>query len=205
MPTHTTSYKLPDLPYDYDALEPVISAEIMQLHHQKHHQAYINNLNQVLEKYHEAEAKNDMPKAVSLQPSIRFNGGGHINHSLFWENLCPPKNALGKPSGQVLEAIEKDFGSFTDFQKRFNAETAAIQGSGWGWLAYNKPRQQLDIVCLSNQDPVSTIPGMTPLLGVDVWEHAYYLQYKNARPKYLEAIWQVIDWKRVEERLANSL
>lgn len=203
MQDQATTYKLPDLPYDYADLEPVISAEIMELHHKKHHNAYVTKLNELLEKYHTAESKKDMSTAVSLQDGIRFNGGGHINHSIFWTLLCPKKEAQGIPNKELLTAIEKDFGSFEEFKKSFNAKTAAIQGSGWGWLGYNKVFNRLEIACLSNQDPLSTT-GLQPLLGIDVWEHAYYLQYKNARPKYLEAIWEIINWNAVDERWKNA-
>ncbi|MEL7432215.1 MAG: superoxide dismutase [Chlamydiota bacterium] len=201
---HQTSYKLPDLPYDYDALEPVISAEIMQLHHQKHHQAYVQKLNENLEKYHLAESKKDMEAAVFLQKNIRFNGGGHINHSIFWTILCPPAKAKKKPSAHLGAAIANDFGSFEDFQAEFNQKTGAIQGSGWGWLGWNKQANRLEIACLPNQDPLSTV-GLSPLFGIDVWEHAYYLQYKNARPKYLEAIWEILDWDVIQKRWEQVL
>lgn len=200
----TQSYKLPDLPYDYKALEPVISGEIMELHHKKHHQTYVNNLNQALEKYAVAEAKKDLQTMISLQSAIKFNGGGNVNHSIFWTNLAP-KNADGgvAPSGDLAQAINQEFGSLEKFIEKFNAATAAVQGSGWGWLGYNKEKGKLQIQTCANQDPLSTA-GLEPLLGVDVWEHAYYLQYKNARPDYLKAIWQIVNWKNVAERYANA-
>ncbi|TMW61518.1 hypothetical protein Poli38472_012709 [Pythium oligandrum] len=192
--------KLPDLPYDFGALEPVISGEIMQLHHQKHHQAYVTNYNVALEQYAEAEHKGDHAKMIALQPALRFNGGGHINHSIFWTNLASPKEGGGgEPEGDLLKAIETEFGSFENFKKTFSTKTAAVQGSGWGWLGYSKEQKRVSIVTLPNQDPLSTT-GLVPLLGVDVWEHAYYLQYKNVRPDYLNAIWDVVNWKNVEER-----
>lgn len=129
-----TKFTLPDLPYDYNALEPVISAEIMQIHHQKHHAAYVSNLNVALEKFEEARAKDDLSTQVSLQSQIKFNGGGNINHSIFWKNLCPPKDSRGMPHGPLAEAINHSFGSFDSFKAHFNAQTAAVQGSGWGWL-----------------------------------------------------------------------
>ncbi len=196
------TYQLPDLPYEYNALEPVISAEIMQLHHAKHHQGYVTNLNVALEKYHVAESKKEMAQMVALQAAIKFNGGGHINHSIFWTILCPEKESQQKPQGALASAIDKDFGSFEAFQEKFNAQTIAIQGSGWGWLGYNKTMKKLEIATCSNQDPLST-QGLAPIMGVDVWEHAYYLQYKNVRPDYVKAIWKVLNWKNIEQRFQN--
>lgn len=192
--------KLPPLPYDFSALEPVISAEIMELHYTKHHQGYVNNLNAALDKYAEAEAKNDLAAAITLQSAINFNGGGHLNHSLFWENLAPKNKGGGElPKGPIAQAITSQWGSLDAFIENFNDKTAAIQGSGWGWLTYNKGTKRLEYATCANQDPV-TAKGLVPLLGIDVWEHAYYLQYKNVRPAYLKAIWGVINWKTVEER-----
>ena len=129
-----TKFTLPDLPYDFNALEPVISAEIMQIHHQKHHAAYVSNLNLALEKFEEARSKDDLNTQVALQSQIKFNGGGNINHSIFWKNLCPPKDAKGEPNGPLADAIKKSFGSFDAFKTLFTSQTAAVQGSGWGWL-----------------------------------------------------------------------
>jgi len=197
-----SKYTVPDLPYDYDALEPVISAEIMRIHHDKHHQAYVNGLNTAEEKFEQALKEDDIHGQIALQNVLKFNGGGHINHSLFWTNLAPIKEGGGEPpKGALLSAIQKDFGTLEDFISKFNATTAAVQGSGWGWLGYNKTNKRLEIVTLPNQDPLIT---HVPLLGVDVWEHAYYLQYKNARPDYLKAIWDVINWKTVAERFAMA-
>jgi len=202
--TGQLSYKLPDLPYGYNELEPVISAEIMELHHKKHHQAYVNNLNAALDKYVAAEAKHDVGEMIALQPAIKFNGGGHVNHSIFWTNLAPTKKGGGSPpEGDLLKRIQTQYGSLDKFIEKFNAQTAAIQGSGWGWLGYNKGEDRLIIQACANQDPLSTT-GFVPLLGIDVWEHAYYLQYKNARPDYLKAIWKIVNWKNVGERLEQG-
>lgn len=193
-------YQLPNLPYEYEALEPVISAEIMRIHHTKHHQAYVNNLNTALEKYAEAEAKGDVAAMIALQSPIKFNGGGHVNHSIFWTNLAPKSKGGGElPTGNLMDAIQMEFGSLDNFIEKFSAMTGAIQGSGWGWLGFDKPNGQLRMITCANQDPLSTT-GFIPLLGIDVWEHAYYLQYKNARPDYLKAIWSVINWKNVADR-----
>ena len=194
-------YTLPDLPYDYNALEPVISADIMQLHHGKHHAAYVNNLNTAIEQLEDANIRLDPLKAATVSQAIKFNAGGHANHSIFWHNLCPVKDAKGEPDGLVCDYIKRDFGSFDQFKTMFNTQTAGIQGSGWGWLTFDRNLKRLNIQCTANQDP----PSGVPLLGVDVWEHAYYLQYKNARPDYLKAIWQIINWADVNKRLSECL
>jgi Fe-Mn family superoxide dismutase len=206
--THAVSpapvYVLPDLPYDFNSLEPVISAQIMVIHHQKHHQAYVTNLNSALEKYHAAAAKRDLQQMIHLSKSINFNGGGHVNHSIFWTNLASKgTTGGGHPGGDLNAYLVKEFGSYDKFVEKFNNETIAIQGSGWGWLGYDGKWDRLRIVTLANQDPVATL-GLFPLLGVDVWEHAYYLQYKNDRAAYMKAIWQVVNWRNVEERFANA-
>lgn len=198
-----TSYQLPELPYDLKALEPVISAEIMDLHYNKHHKGYVTNLNTALEKYHEAETKNDVAQMIALQQAIKFNGGGHINHSIFWTILCSPSKS-GSPKGELVKMIERDFGSFDAFKEKFNAITTGIQGSGWGWLGYNKGQRRLEIATCANQDPLSS-QGLVPILGVDVWEHAYYLQYKNVRADYVKAMWQIFNWKAIEERFAKAV
>lgn len=200
-----TSYQLPELPYALDALEPVISKEIMDLHYNKHHKAYVTNLNAALEKYHEAETKGDIPAMVALQSAIKFNGGGHINHTLFWSILAPSSKGLSHgPKGDLAHMIDRDFGSFDAFKEKFNLATVGVQGSGWGWLGYSKGQKRLEIATTANQDPLST-QNLIPLFGVDVWEHAYYLQYKNVRADYVKAIWQILNWKQIEERFAKAI
>eukprot|EP00890_Picochlorum_soloecismus_P004682 jgi/Picsp_1/5214/NSC_02577-R1_manganese superoxide dismutase len=194
---------LPDLPYDYSDLNPVIIPEIMELHHKKHHQTYVTNLNNALEQAAEAQEKGDVSKMIGLQSAIKFNGGGHLNHSMFWEMLCSPKD-FEPPSGELLQAIERDFGSLDAMVKKFNGSTAAVQGSGWGWLGYSKDMDKLVVATTSNQDPLEATTGLVPLLGVDVWEHAYYLQYKNVRPDYLKEIWKIVNWKNVDMRFKNA-
>ncbi len=202
MPATLKQQTLPDLGYDYDALEPVISREIMELHHKKHHQAYVNNYNALSEKYAAAEAKGDTAAMIALQAGLKFNGGGHVNHSIFWTNLAPQNQGGGQPpTGPLANAINSQWGSLEGFIEKFNAKTGPIQGSGWGWLGYCPESKRLRIATCSNQDPLSTT-GLTPLLGIDVWEHAYYLQYKNARPEYLKAIWGVVNWANVAQRFA---
>ncbi|KAG0218142.1 Superoxide dismutase [Mn], mitochondrial [Mortierella sp. GBA43] len=179
-------HTLPALPYAYNALEPYINEEIMKVHHTKHHQTYVNNLNTAEEQLNAACSAKDVSGEVAIQSAIKFNGGGHINHTLFWENLAP-KGQGGKPSDELLKEIEKTWGSLDKFIEKFNSQTAAVQGSGWGWL-----------------DPLKPTTGLVPLLGVDVWEHAYYLQYKNVRPDYLKAVWEVINWKTVSDRFHKN-
>jgi superoxide dismutase, Fe-Mn family len=202
----TKKYEAPALPYTYDALEPYISKEIMVLHHDKHHAAYVANLNAAIEKHPELFSKSAEDLLVSLsdvpediRTAVRNNAGGHVNHSMFW-NIMSPKGG-GEPIGTLLEEIKKQFGSFTEFQTKFNDAGAKRFGSGWVWLVKTK-EGKLDIISTANQDnPISE--GHMPVMGNDVWEHAYYLQYKNVRPDYLKAWWNVVNWKEVEKRFAN--
>ncbi|KAG6878016.1 hypothetical protein C0993_000797 [Termitomyces sp. T159_Od127] len=196
------AHVLPDLPYPYDALEPYISRQIMELHHKKHHQTYVNALNAAEAAY----AKASTPKErIALQAALKFNGGGHINHSLFWKNLAPAaeKNGLGGAfkDGPLKTAIEAAFGSLDNFKKEFNAATLGIQGSGWGWLGYNKSTKRLEIATTANQDPLL---HLVPIIGVDIWEHAFYLQYLNVKADYLNAIWSVINFEEAEKRLVEA-
>jgi len=190
---------LPDLPYAYDALEPHISKEIMEIHHSKHHNAYVTNLNLTLEKVSAAVDAGDADAAKLFDSAINFNHGGHINHSIFWKNLCPPSEYTA-PEGDLLEAIITKYGSLESLQSEFNAKAAAVQGSGWGWLGYNLRSREIVITTTPNQDALLKFQGLEPLLGVDVWEHAYYLQYKNVRPEYLKEVWHVVNWRDVAQR-----
>lgn len=166
------------------------------------------NYNKASEQLEAAQSAGDVSQIVSLQSALTFNGGGHVNHALFWQNLAPStdKSATGAPaaSSELGQAIVRDFGSFDQFKTRFNAAAAGVQGSGWAWLVFDKTTRRTLITTRPNQDPVSTVANHVPLLGVDVWEHAYYLQYKNVRPDYLNAIWNVINWKTVGERFAAA-
>eukprot|EP00164_Ancoracysta_twista_P001226 GFYU01001607.1.p1 GENE.GFYU01001607.1~~GFYU01001607.1.p1 ORF type:complete len:233 (-),score=97.40 GFYU01001607.1:125-823(-) len=196
--------KLPDLPYDYAELEPFISAEIMELHHSKHHNTYVTNANVALEKFADAQAKGDAQTCTALLSAINFNGGGHVNHSIFWTNLAPKSAGGGDPpTGTIADMINKQWGSLDQFKTVFSTTTAAVQGSGWGWLGYDQANNRLAIQTCANQDTLAT-KGLVPLLGIDVWEHAYYLQYKNVRPDYLKQIWEVVNWKNVGDRLADA-
>ncbi|CAO3600459.1 unnamed protein product [Absidia cylindrospora] len=196
-----TKVTLPDLPYAYNALEPHISGEIMEIHHKKHHNTYVNNYNAAEEQLENSFKANKLTEQLRLQNAVKFNGGGHINHCLFWTNLAPQGQGSATPTGALSEAINKQYGTFEEFQKQFNAAAVGVQGSGWAWLGYNKQSKQLEIATTNNQDPLL---HLTPLLGVDVWEHAYYLQYKNVRPDYMKAIWNVINWETVAERLSKA-
>jgi len=200
-----TSYQLPELPYDFNALEPVISAEIMELHYTKHHKGYVTNLNAALEKYHAAETRNDVASMIALQQAIKFNGGGHINHTIFWSILAPVSKGGGQlHKGELFTMIDRDFGSFDSFKEKLTSASTAIQGSGWGWLGYSKNLKRLEIATCANQDPLSA-QNLVPILGIDVWEHAYYLQYKNLRADYVQAIWKILNWKGIEDRLSKAM
>lgn len=194
-------HTLPDLPYDYKDLEPIISTEIMKLHHSKHHAAYVNNYNVAEEKLAEAQAKNDTNAIISLMPAIKFNGGGHINHSIFWQTLSP---CGGEPSKELLSAICEAFGSMESMKTDLTALSVGIQGSGWGWLGYNKKSKRLQLAACANQDPLEATTGLVPLFGIDVWEHAYYLQYKNVRPDYVKAIFDIVNWDDVSRRYSKA-
>jgi Fe-Mn family superoxide dismutase len=202
--SNVIKHDLPKLPYAYDALAPVLSAELMELHHSKHHAAYVTNLNVALEKQDVVEKSGDVAAMIALQAAIKFNGGGHVNHSIFWTNLAPAKNGGGgTPSGPLKSAIESRWGGFDQFKTDFVNKAMGIQGSGWAWLSYDASTKGVTIVTCANQDPCS-ITGTTPLLGVDMWEHAFYLSYKNVKANYLKEIWTVVNWKNVEERFAKA-
>ncbi|HEY2632264.1 MAG TPA: superoxide dismutase [Solirubrobacteraceae bacterium] len=199
------AYSVPPLPYAYDALEPHIDKLTMEIHHDKHHQAYVDKANAALAGTPlENASVEDVLKDLSQVPenkrtAVRNNGGGHYNHSLFWESMSP--NGGGEPSGALGEGIASAFGSFSDFQAKLK-ETGVNQfGSGWSWLVHDG--SGLAVVGTPNQDnPISA--GSTPLLGVDVWEHAYYLKYQNKRPDYLDAWWNTVNWEKVAERLSAA-
>ncbi|GAA5967253.1 hypothetical protein JCM11641_000490 [Rhodosporidiobolus odoratus] len=194
---------LPQLPYGYEALEPAISKTIMELHHSKHHATYVANFNKAVEDLQAAAQAQDIKKQIALQAAIKFNGGGHINHSLFWENLAPTSNGGGAfpSSGPLAEQVQKDFGGLEGLKKAVTAAALGIQGSGWAWLGYNPTTKTLEAVSTANQDPLL---GYVPLIGIDMWEHAFYLDYKNVKPDYVSAIWSVINWKEAEARLAKA-
>ena len=195
------AYTLPDLPYDYGALEPHISGEIMQLHHDKHHNTYVTALNEVLEKLAAAREKGDFGAIVGMEKTLSFNLGGHLNHSVFWNNLSP--DGGDKPDGELGAALDEAFGSFDAFQAHFTAAATTIQGSGWAILAWDTLGQSLHIVQLYDQQ--ANVPlGIIPLLQVDMWEHAFYLQYKNVKADYVKAFWNVVNWADVQERFTKA-
>jgi len=196
-------HSLPDLGYDFNALEPYISADIMKIHYEKHHATYVNNLNIANDKLAEATAKGDVGAIIALAPALRFNGGGHINHSIFWKNLAP-KGKSGEPTGELKTAIDRDFGSLDNLKNQMSTSSVAVQGSGWGWLGYNKQTKRLQLATCANQDPLEPTTGLVPLFGIDVWEHAYYLQYKNVRPDYVNAIWNISNWKDISDRFSAA-
>ena len=200
------AFELPPLPYDYAALEPTIDEATMKLHHDKHHQTYVTNLNGAIEKHPELASKSpeelikDIPSLPEdVRKVIQNNGGGHVNHTMFWEIMGP--KAGGDPTGLIADQIKQDFGDFETFKKEFNTKTAAQFGSGWGWLVFKGGK--LEIVTTPNQDnPISQ--GLFPILGNDVWEHAYYLKYNNRRPDYLAAWWSVVNWEAVSKRFEHA-
>lgn len=201
------AHELPDLPYDHDALEPHIDAETMRIHHSKHHQGYVNNLNAALEKHPELADKSleellgDLDSVPEdIRTAVRNNGGGHANHSLFWPCMAPGSG--GTPSGELADAIDSAFGSFDAFVETFSKAAATRFGSGWAWLCVDEGGGVV-VTSTANQDnPVSE--GLKPILGLDVWEHAYYLNYQNRRPDYVKAWWNVVNWEQVSENFAGA-
>jgi len=192
-----TEHQLPPLPYAYDALEPVISAEIMTLHHGKHHAGYVKGLNAAEAALAEARAAGDYAMVQHWSRQAAFNGGGHYLHSMFWKVMAPPANGGGgEPAGALADKIAEDFGSFANFKAHFAAAAKGVEGSGWGLLHYRPEDGRLLILQAENQQKLSPW-GSTPILGIDVWEHAYYLDYKNDRGAYVDAWWSVVNWAQV--------
>lgn len=196
-------FTLPDLPYEYDALAPYISSDIQHLHHSKHHQSYVDKLNKAVEKYPEWKDKaieeiitslDKLPEDIKM--SVRNNGGGHYNHSMFWEMMAPKSGQ--EPTGTLLDKLQYAFGDLGTFKEQFTSQATTIFGSGWQWLVLDKG--ELSLMSTPNQDSPLT-SGKIPLLGLDVWEHAYYLQYYNKRPDYVESWWNVVNWNDVARRL----
>jgi superoxide dismutase, Fe-Mn family len=196
-----TKYALPDLPYDYGALEPHISAKIMQLHHDKHHKAYVDGANQTLDALGEAREKNDFARIAALEHALAFHVSGHVLHSIFWKNLSP--NGGGKPSGELASAIDRDFGSFDQFKNQLTKATATCMGSGWGSLSLDTLSGRLLTVQIHDHES-QTPAGSLPLLVIDAWEHAYYLQYLNEKAKFFDAVWNIINWKDVADRFQRA-
>jgi len=194
-------YTLPDLDYDYSALAPYISPEIMELHHSKHHQAYVTGANTALEKLDEARASGNFAMVPKLEKDLAFNLGGHINHSIFWKNMSP--DGGGEPTGALAEAIGEAFSGFAPFQKHFNESAMTIQGSGWSILAWDCLGSRLNVYQLYDQQ--SNLPAaQIPLLQLDMWEHAFYLQYRNVKADYVSAWWNVVNWADVSARFERA-
>jgi len=202
-------YTLPEMPYAYDALEPHIDAQTMEIHHTKHHQKYTDGMNGALEKLSPELQEKEIEEILSninqvpddIKGAINFNGGGYDNHKLFWNSM--KQNGGGEPTGAIADAINDSFGSFAEFKELFSSKTAPLQGSGWGWLVYNSNSGKVEYKAMSNQTSPRT-EGLVPLLGLDVWEHAYYLKYQNKRPDYIAAWWNVINWDDVNDRFSKA-
>ena len=194
-------HELPALPYDYNALEPHYDEQTVRLHHDIHHQGYVNGLNTALDKLAEAREKGDFALIKHWEREVAFHGSGHYLHSIFWTNLSP--NGGGQPTGALAEQISKDFGSFEGFQKQLSAASVAVEGSGWGVLAYDPTSEQL-LVLQAEKHQDLTVWGAVPLLVMDVWEHAYYLKYQNKRAAFIEALWNIINWNDVSERFEKA-
>ena len=203
------SFTLPELKFSYNALEPHIDARTMEIHHSKHHQKYTDGMNGALEKLSPELQDKDIEEILSninqvpddVKGAINFNGGGYDNHKLFWNSM--KQNGGGEPTGAIADAINDSFGSFAEFKELFSSKTAPIQGSGWGWLVYNPNSGKVEYKAMPNQTSPRT-EGLVPLLGLDVWEHAYYLKYQNKRPDYIAAWWNVINWDEVNDRFSKA-
>jgi superoxide dismutase, Fe-Mn family len=196
-----TRYVLPDLEYDFGALEPYISGRIMELHHGKHHRAYVDGANKTLEQLQEARQKGSFDTVGALEQALAFNVSGHVLHSLFWRNLAP--QAGGKPTGELAQAIDRHFGSFDAFKQQLSKTAATIMGSGWAALMWDTLSAQLIITQIHDHQS-STIQGAVPLLVLDAWEHAYYLQYQNEKAKFFDAVWSVWNWGDVAARFNDA-
>ncbi len=200
-------YKLPELPYGYKDLEPYMSAEVLTLHHDKHHASYVNAANALLDKIQDARDKNAELDYKSVLKSLSFNIAGHILHETFWKIMAPEKSGKNKPdpkgTPKILEKIEKDFGSFERFKTEFSETAKSVEGSGWAILAYHKEHGNLAIMQVEKHN-VNFYPEQTILLCLDVWEHAYYIDYKNDRAKFIENWWNIVNWQEVEKRFANA-
>ena len=198
-------YTLPPLPYNMDELEPVLSKETLEFHYGKHHAGYIKNLNDALQKESEAEAKRNLSGQIIIDEAVKFNGGGHINHSLYWENLQPIAKGGGTiKDGPLKAAIDLTFQSVDKMKEKLTGMSAGLKGSGWGWLGFCTNTKSLCLITTDVHD-LLLAKGIVPLLCIDVWEHAYYLQYKNLRADYIKALWSIVNWSVVEERYKKAI
>ncbi len=190
-------YELPPLPYDYDALEPHIDERIMELHHDKHHQGYVDGANSALDKLESMRSGSDFTEIKAVKRDLSFNLSGHVNHTVFWENMHP--DGGGEPGGALADQIDEDFDSFDAFKQDFTEASKGVEGSGWGMLVHDAVADKLMVIQAENHNNIA-VQGSTPLLVLDVWEHAYYLQYENNRGEYVDAFWNVVNWDDVAER-----
>jgi Fe-Mn family superoxide dismutase len=194
-------YILPDLPYPYDALEPHMDEETVRIHHDMHHNGYVNGLNKALEKLEEAREKQDFDLIKHWERELAFNGAGHMLHTLYWESMSP--DGGGQPRGKLAAQIERDFGGLESFVKEFSAAAAAVEGSGWALLVYSREDQNLIILTVEKHQN-QMLPGTVPILALDVWEHAYYLKYKNKRADFIKNWWNLVNWRGVEYRFEDE-
>ncbi|MDP2741564.1 MAG: superoxide dismutase [bacterium] len=195
-------YKLPELEYKYNDLEPYISEQVLTLHHQKHHKSYVDNANALLEKIYDARKNDQDLDQKSILKSFSFNLAGHILHETFWKIMAPANSGKNKPEGQILKVIEDEFGSFERFKKEFSQTAISVEGSGWAILAHHKEHGNISIIQVEKHN-LNFYPEQKILLLLDVWEHSYYLDYKSDRAKFVEAFWNIINWQEVEKRFEN--
>ncbi len=195
-------HTLPELDYSYDALEPFIDEQTMKLHHSKHHQGYVDGLNAAEKELAEARNNGDFGNIRHIERQLAFNGSGHFNHCLFWQNMTPADN-YEDPSGNLLKQIKNDFGSFDDFKAQFSAAAGGVEGSGWGFLAWQPGGEQLVTLAAENHQKQTQFTAI-PILALDVWEHAYYLNYQNNRGEYINKWWNIVDWNNVAENFARA-
>ena len=199
----TEEYKLPDLPYAYNALEPYIDEATMRLHHSKHHAAYVSGFNAALSKLKEAREKGDFSAVQALSKAAAFHGSGHAMHALFWQVMCPKEKSIEPKAGALFEKITSDFGSMEAFKKHFSEAAKAVEGSGWAVLVYEPMEKRLLVLQAENHQKL-TVQGSVPLLVLDVWEHAYYLKYQNKRADYVDAFWNIVNWAEVERKYLSA-
>lgn len=199
-------YTLPKLAYSYEALEPILSRELVEIHYSKHHAGYVTNLNKAMAQLEIAEKKEDLDQQIALHALIKFNGGGHRNHTLYWENIAPVKNGGGElPKGPLYDALLTAFPSIEVMKETLTQQACALQGSGWAWLGYHPERKQIEMETTPNHDLLLATKGLHPLLCIDMWEHAFYLSYKNVKTEYVKALWSLVNWRVVEERFLATI